>query len=121
VQVVLIVEDDCLIQILIEDALADGGFRTVTTSSGEHAMTFLATASDQCLALITDIDLGRDKSNGWTVAQHARDINADLPVVYISGDHAGDWAQKGVPLSVMLEKPFVPRHLVKAVSQLLPN
>jgi DNA-binding response OmpR family regulator len=117
----LVVEDDGLIQLLVEDALIEGGFKTVTASTAEHAMKYLDNAREQFLALVTDIDLGRDKSNGWTVAQHARDIDAQLPVVYMSGDHAGDWAAKGVSLSVMLEKPFIPEELVLAVSQLLHN
>ena len=69
-------------------------------------------------ALVTDIDL-RGKMDGWEVAQHAREIAPDFPVVYVSGAAAADWTSKGVPNSIMLAKPFVPAQLLTAVSNLL--
>jgi CheY-like chemotaxis protein len=117
--VILVVEDDHLIQSLVEDALSDGGFETAFASSGERAMEMLDASEVKFRALVTDINLGRDKLSGWEVARHAREINPDLPVVYMSGDSAEDWASKGVPHSIMLAKPFAPAQLITAVSQLL--
>ena len=57
--------------------------------------------------------------DGWEVAQHAREIEPDFPVVYMSGAAAADWTSKGVPNSIMLEKPFAPARLLTAVSNLL--
>jgi hypothetical protein len=37
----------------------------------------------------------------------------------MSGASAADWPSKGVPNSIMLEKPFAPAQLVTAVSSLL--
>jgi DNA-binding response OmpR family regulator len=70
-------------------------------------------------ALVTDVNLGRDKLDGWEVARHARDIDPVFPVVYMSGDSAEDWASKGVPNSIMLARPFAPAQLVTAVAQLM--
>jgi CheY-like chemotaxis protein len=70
-------------------------------------------------ALVTDINLGPGKMDGWEVARHAREVDPDFPVVYVSGDSAEEWASKGVPNSIMLTKPFAPAQLVTAVSQLL--
>jgi DNA-binding response OmpR family regulator len=70
-------------------------------------------------ALVTDIKLGPGKLDGWDVARHAREIDPDFPVVYMSGTDAAEWASKGVPNSIMLSKPFAPAQLVTAVSQLL--
>jgi DNA-binding NtrC family response regulator len=53
------------------------------------------------------------------LAQHAREIDPEFPVVYMSGASAADWASKGVPNSIMLEKPFAPAQLVTAVANLL--
>jgi DNA-binding response OmpR family regulator len=116
--VILVVEDDHLVQSIVEDALTDGGFEIVIASSGEQAVELLA-ADGKCRALVTDINLGRDKLDGWEVARHAREADPVFPVVYMSGDSAGDWASKGVSNSVMLAKPFAPAQLVTAVSQLL--
>ena len=116
---ILVVEDDHLIQSIIEDALKDGGFEIVIASSGEEALGLLDGADVKHRALVTDINLGRDKLDGWEVARRAREIDPAFPVVYMSGDSAEDWASKGVPNSIMLAKPFAPAQLVTAVSQLL--
>ena len=117
--IILVVEDDHLIQSIVEDALEDGGFEIVIASSGEEALGLLDSAAVKHRALVTDINLGRDKLDGWEVARHAREIDPAFPVVYMSGDSAEDWASKGVPNSIMLSKPFAPAQLVTAVSQLL--
>ena len=117
--IILVVEDDHLIQIIVEDALEDGGFEIVIASSGEEALGLLDSADVKHRALVTDINLGRDKLDGWEVARRAREIDPAFPVVYMSGDSAADWASKGVPNSIMLSKPFAPAQLVTAVSQLL--
>ena len=51
--------------------------------------------------------------------RRARAINPDLPVVYITGANADEWAVQGVPNSILLTKPFAPAQLVTAVSHLL--
>jgi DNA-binding response OmpR family regulator len=116
---ILVVEDDTLIQALVEEALSEGGFEIVISSSGENAAELLGAAVAKFLALVTDIDLGRDGLDGWEVARRAREINPTFPVVYMSGSSAEDWASKGVPNSIMLAKPFAPAQLVTAVAQLL--
>ena len=117
--IILVVEDDHLIQGIVEDALADGGFEMAIAISGERAVELLDASDGKYRALVTDIGLGRDKMDGWEVAKHAREINPEFPVVYMSGESAGDWASKGVPNSIMLSKPFAPAQLVTAVSNLL--
>jgi DNA-binding response OmpR family regulator len=70
-------------------------------------------------ALVTDVNLGSRDLSGWEIARHAREINHDLPVIYMTGDSANDWAVKGVPNSVLLIKPFAAAQVVTAVSHLL--
>jgi DNA-binding response OmpR family regulator len=117
--IILVVEDDHLIQSVVEETLTDGGFEIVIASSGENALELLDASEGKYRALVTDINLGRDKIDGWDVARHAREIDPDFPVIYVSGKDADDWASKGVPNSIMLAKPFAPAQLVTAVSQLL--
>jgi|ERR1700691_830542 DNA-binding response OmpR family regulator len=119
--IILVVEDDHLIQSVVEEALTEGGFEIAIASSGENAVELLDGANGRYRALITDINLGRDKLNGWEVARRAREVDPAFPVVYMSGDSTEDWASKGVPNSIMLSKPFAPAQLVTAVSQLLNN
>lgn len=103
---ILVVEDDVLIQGLVEDTLKDGGFESAIAAS-EEAVTLLKGNNGKYRALVTDINL-RGKMDGWEIAQHAREIESDFPVVYMSGAAAADWTSKGVPNSIMLAKPFAP-------------
>jgi len=117
--VILVVEDDPLIQSVVEESLTDGGFEIVIASSGENAVELLDGSEGKYRALVSDINLGQGNIDGWDVARHAREIDPNFPVVYMSGKDADHWASKGVPNSIMLAKPFAPAQLVTAVSQLL--
>ena len=116
--VVLVIEDDPPIQIIIEDALTDGGFKPAIAASGEEAVTLLKGGQTKYRALVTDINL-RGRMDGWQVAKQARQTDPDFPIIYITAANADQWASQGVPNSVLLTKPFAPAQLVTAVSQLL--
>ena len=115
---ILVIEDDGPIQVVVEDALTDGGFEPAIAPSGEEAVTLLKGMPNSYCALVTDIKL-RGKMDGWEVARQAREIDPNFPVVYITAAHADQWPAQGVPNSVLLTKPFAPAQLVTAVSQLL--
>lgn len=117
--VILVVEDDELIQGVVEAALTEGGFEVALASSGEQAIELLNAADPACRALVTDINLAKNKMDGWAVARHARENKPDIPVVYMTGEAADDWASQGVPNSILITKPFAPAQLVTAISQLL--
>jgi DNA-binding response OmpR family regulator len=114
---ILVVEDDQLIQAMVEDALSEGGFKPALARTGEEAAELLLDAVKYA-ALITDINLpgGID---GWEVAKRAREAQPQMPVVYMTGAAAEQWPSKGVPNSVLLNKPFAPAQIVTAVAQLL--
>jgi DNA-binding response OmpR family regulator len=118
IPVVLVIEDDEPVQVVVEDALVEAGFAPAIVASGEEAVTLLQGMAQEYRALVTDIAL-RGRIDGWEVAQRAREIDPNFPVVYISGASAGEWASKGVPNSVMLEKPFAPAQLIAAIANLL--
>ena len=115
---ILIVEDDPLLQGMVEDALVEGGFAVATVGSGEEAITLLKAPTQTYRAVVTDINL-RSTIDGWDIARVAREIDPAFPIVYMTGAAADEWPSKGVPNSVLLNKPFAPAQLVTAVSQLL--
>lgn len=115
---ILVVEDDPPIQVVVEDALTDGGFEPAIAPSGEEAVTLLKGLRGKYRALVTDIKL-LGRIDGWEVAKQAREIDPAFPILYITGVHADRWPSRGVPNSVLLTKPFAPAQLVTAVSQLL--
>jgi DNA-binding response OmpR family regulator len=116
--VVMIVEDDPLIQTIVEEALAEGGFHPELASSGEQALTLLQNEESKYQALITDVNLS-GAVTGWDVARRARELNPHIPVVYMTGAAADEWPSLGVPNSMLLQKPFAPAQVVTAISQLL--
>jgi len=116
--VVLVVEDDQEIQIIVEDSLTEGGFEPAIAPSGEEAVTLLKGNKGSYRALVVDVNL-RGRMDGWEVAKHAREIDPEFPVIYMTGAGADKWPSLGVPNSILLEKPFAPAQLVTAVSQLL--
>ena len=116
--VIMVVEDEYDLQGIIEDALMEGGFETDILSSGEEALTLFRGGLKNYKALVTDVGL-KGRLSGWEIAAQIREADPSFPIVYMSGAHAEEWASKGVPNSIMLQKPFAPAQLVTAVSQLL--
>jgi DNA-binding response OmpR family regulator len=115
---IFVVDDEELIQEFLKDTLEDAGFAVSAATSGEETIKMLDTQGELFRALVTDVNLGTSLT-GWDVAKHARKLNDQLPIVYITGDSAHEWGSKGVPNSVLLIKPFAGGQLVTALSQLL--
>ncbi len=82
--VVLVVEDDQGIQSIVEDALVEGGFEPAIAPSGEEAVTLLRGNRNGYRALVADVKL-RGRMDGWEVARHAREIDPEFPIVYMTG------------------------------------
>jgi CheY-like chemotaxis protein len=116
---IFVVEDEELIREVLQDTLEDAGFAVLSATSGEQAIEILDAKGEYFRALVTDVNLGGSKTSGWKVAEHARQINDRLPILYMTGGSAHDWDAKRVSNSELLTKPFAGAQLVKAVSQLL--
>jgi DNA-binding response OmpR family regulator len=115
---ILVVEDDEEIQILLEDALGEGGFEPAVTASGEEAVTLLNGNRGKYAALVADVAL-KGRMTGWEVATKARQLDPGFPVLYVTGAYANQWPLRGVPHSALLQKPFASAQLVTAISELL--
>ena len=118
IPVVLVIEDDPDLQMILEEALREGGFDTAVAGSGEEAITLLRGFRSKYRAVVTDIVL-LGRTDGWRVGRAAREIDPTFPVVYISGSAHAQWPVQGVPNSILLIKPFAAAQLVTAISQLL--
>ncbi|CAN7468914.1 response regulator [Bradyrhizobium sp. LjRoot220] len=115
---ILVVEDEYPLQGLVEATLIEGGFETDILSSGEEALTLFRGRVKNYRALVTDVSL-KGTMSGWDVAMQVREIDPQCPVIYMTGVAADEWSSRGVPNSVLLQKPFAPAQLITAVSQLL--
>jgi len=115
---ILVVEDDRAAGEDLKHELEEAGFRVMLLESGEKATLAFDENAGEIGGLIADVKLGGNV-NGWDVARHAREVNQDLPVVYITGFYVEDWASQGVPKSILVQKPFAPAQVITAISSLL--
>jgi DNA-binding response OmpR family regulator len=112
---ILLIEDEVLIRELLVIEFTEVGFEVVAADDGDRAIAELEKDATRFKAVITDIKLGEGPS-GWDVARRARELIADMPVVYITGDSTIEWSSRGVPNSVVITKPFAPTQVSTAVS-----
>jgi DNA-binding response OmpR family regulator len=117
-QSVLFVEDEDLIRELNAVELEEAGYGVVVVESGDDALETLDGNADPFCVLVTDINLGNG-ADGWEVSKRARELDGEMPVIYMSGGGAHEWKSKGVPNSVLLGKPFTPTQLIAAIGTLL--
>lgn len=92
---VLYVEDDAVIRMEVADALRVAGFFVIEASTGKAAMECIRTEGASIAGLVTDINLGPG-ADGWAVARSGREMNPNLPVIYVTAQSSDDWASRGV-------------------------
>jgi len=104
---ILVVEDELLIGEMVAEVLAEYGFEVVTVANAKQALEHL-TCGAPCDCLFTDINLpgGID---GAALAQLARKLRPDLPVVYASGAISRIEQLDAVPGSTFVPKPYDPK------------
>lgn len=117
VQPLLVVDDEALIRIEVIDTLQTGGYTVAECTDGASAMSAIDD-STELHGLITDVRMGQGP-NGWLVACHARQKFPNIAVIYITGDSTADWTVKGVPNSVVMQKPFAASQLLTAIATML--
>ena len=116
---ILVVDDEKLVRELLKTELEESGYKFIEAESGEEAVAWLD-KHKSVRGLVTDVKLGGKRElTGWDVARHAREINPDIAVVYMSGDSAADWMAVGVPKSVMVAKPLAMSQISTAMASLL--
>src|SRR3954451_25019629 len=88
--VVLLVEDEPLVLLVAQDALEAGGYTVLPVHLASEALDSVDKRIAELAGLVTDIRLP-GHTDGWEIARHARELKADLPVVYTTGDSADEW------------------------------
>ncbi len=117
---VLIVEDEPSVLAFLEVGLEEAGFDVISARNAGEALTILGSGMYEVAILVCDIRLG-DGIDGWEIARCAREVVADLPIVYVTGDSAAAWSEQGVPNSRLLQKPFTIVDLASAIAALTPG
>jgi CheY-like chemotaxis protein len=80
---ILVVEDDNIVRMLIVDVLEELDYSVLEAADAGEAIGFLQNG-DQTIDLMMT-DLGLPDMNGRELAQKAREIRADIPVLFASG------------------------------------
>jgi CheY-like chemotaxis protein len=101
---VLVVEDEELISELISDALHEQGYRVHAVANADDALRYLRAGAPVDL-LFTDINLPGEM-DGAILAQHARDMRPDLPIVFASGRWSLLEDLRAMPGTACLAKPY---------------
>jgi CheY-like chemotaxis protein len=101
---VLLVEDEFLICELLAEVLSEYGFEVHAVCNAQDALRHL-TGGHPCDLLFTDINLpgGVD---GAALAEIARQLRPNLPVVYASGSVRRIEQFKAVPGASFVPKPY---------------
>jgi CheY-like chemotaxis protein len=111
---VLVVEDDEGVRALLVSVLEHQGHRVVSAGTGEEALTLLGDER----ADLAVIDIGLPGMDGFAVADR---LAPDVPVIIVTGDPVGAYAQassRSIDYQV-LPKPIAPELFEHAVSAAL--
>jgi two-component system cell cycle sensor histidine kinase/response regulator CckA len=116
---VLLVEDEVLISDLVCDALTEDGFEVCVADSADTALRYLE--GDQAVdVLFTDINLPGNL-DGAELANRARELRPDLPIVYASGRFNASEIGPLVPRSVFVNKPYDIADICRLIRRLTPT
>lgn len=116
----LIVEDMASVRMFVVEALTDAGYRCTEVDSALDALQALRT--DPSIQLLLT-DVGLPQMNGRVLADAARDIRPELPVLFMTG-----YAENALDLQTFLAegmdlviKPFRMGDLVSRIAHLLDS
>lgn len=110
--IILVVEDELVVREVVAWELEDAGYTVLESDTAEQALK--AIREQKVDLLFTDIRLpGMD---GWRLAEEARVLRPELPVIYATGYTVEEPRQ--VPDSCFLNKPYWPSAVIKAAERL---
>jgi two-component system, cell cycle sensor histidine kinase and response regulator CckA len=119
-ETILVVEDDPAVRDLMIQLLEHCGYRILHAPSGRAALDVWAKSRNEVQLLLTDLVMP-DGMTGLQLAERVRKEAPMLPVMYVTG-YSPELAAKGTSLVEgvnLLQKPFSPDKLARAVRSLL--
>lgn len=116
---VLVVDDDAMVGGLTARILEAAGYRTVVATSGEAALSTLASDEDRVALVITDVVMpGMD---GKILQSRIRSMYPELPVVFMSAYTPADAQLRDLHVDddLFIPKPWTAQRLLSVVSRML--
>ncbi len=111
---ILVVEDEDLVRGTVACELEEAGFIVLQAANAEAGLDILERR--EVGLLFTDIRLP-GAFDGWRLAEKARVLRPDLPVIYATGFTAE--APRIVPGGVFLRKPYLPSTVIAEIEKLV--
>ena len=114
---ILLAEDDTNLGMLLKEYLRAKGFETVLCEDGEIAYErFLNEPFDICI-----FDVMMPKKDGFTLAKEVRQINSEIPIIFLTAKSMKEDVLEGFKLGAddYMTKPFNPLELTARVKSQL--
>jgi len=113
---VLVVEDEVLISNLVADVLSASGFLVHEVTTADEALRYIDSDVDIDV-LFTDINLP-GSMNGAELAERARALRPEMPIVYASGRYKLSEVSPLVSRSLFMAKPYDPNDVCALLTRL---
>ncbi|HET7193151.1 MAG TPA: response regulator [Pseudolabrys sp.] len=113
---VLLVEDEVMISSLVADCLTAAGFIVHEVTTADEALRYIKSGADIDV-LFTDINLP-GRMNGAELAERARELRPEMPIVYASGRFKLSDISPLVPRSLFMAKPYDPEDVCALLTRL---
>ncbi|MEX3016379.1 hybrid sensor histidine kinase/response regulator [Gymnodinialimonas hymeniacidonis] len=118
-ETILVVEDEFMLLSMMTDLLEKLDYDVVTASSGQEALEKIE-AGEHIDLLLTDVVMP-GKLGGFELARLSREIQPDLPVVYMSGYTGFTDTEMGAVRAPLLQKPAPAEELGRVIATALKS
>ena len=113
---VLLVEDEVMISNLVANCLSESGSHVHQVATADEALRYIRSGASVDV-LFTDINLP-GRMNGAELAEWARELRPEMPIVYVSGRHKLSEISPLVPRSLFVSKPYDPNDICALLTRL---
>lgn len=113
----LLVEDDASLGFVIKDNLEQQGIEVILATDGEEAkQLFAPTSIDICI-----LDVMLPKVDGFTLAEHIRKLDQEIPIIFLTAKSMKEDRIKGFKLGAddYMVKPFNIEELILRIQVFL--
>ena len=108
----LLVDDKLDLRRTVRRQLVQSGYKVIEASSGEEALD-LVRSIDGLRAIVSDVVM--PGISGFQLAREAAILRPDLSIVLMTGFDGADQSDREGAAVPMLQKPFEPEQLVRAI------
>lgn len=114
---ILYVEDDINLGFVVKDMLEDNGYEVKLCSDGQEAITEFANNHYQLCVL----DIMLPTKDGFEVAEFIRQVNKDVPIIFLSAKSLSEDKIKGLKIGAddYITKPFSTEEFLLRVENIL--